>query len=278
MEGQTQSSAELAKQLESDDDAIVFSALEALANSKGRKATTVLSNYLRTAPAGAMASRAAMALEVRGHVSCLPTLHEVYQLRPDLAEDIIPIFSAMEDHDGIPLVVDDLGVLLSGSARLATLAYLIKCADHEALLDVLLPLTFDAPIPSADDDLRWAIETILSEANDKLLAYAKELAVTISPEALTLVQPFLPPESELEKAAPAIARAFVQHLAEKSLIELAPDSEDALVEVLVVTICEAKSPKGLVRDVERVLLDSTAIEEVYASREDIRQAFTAVTS
>ncbi len=219
-----------------------------------------------------------MALEVRGHKSCLPKLHEVYQQRPDLAEDIIPILSAMEDYDGIPLVVDDLGVLLSGSARLATLAYLIKCADHEALLDVLLPLTFEAPIPGADDDMRWAIETILSEANDKLLAYAKELALTVGPEAMTLVQPFLPPESELEKAAPAIARAFVQHLAKKELIEMEPDSEDALVEVLVVTICEAKSPKGLVRDVERVLLDSAAIEEVYASREDIRQAFTAVTN
>jgi chemotaxis regulatin CheY-phosphate phosphatase CheZ len=278
MQATPQSLAELTALLSSDDPTVVMGCLDALAESKGRKSTTILTNYLRVAPAGPLAARASMALEIRGHKSCLPVLHDIYKDRPDLSDDIIPIFSALEDYDAIALVVDDLHILLSSSSRLATLAFLIKCADHEALVDVLLPLTFQAPIPGADDDLRWAVETILSDANDALLAYVKEMAATLGPDAMQMVEPFLPPESELEKAAPTIARAFVGHLQKQDLIELIPEFEDALVDVLVNAICEARSPKGLVRDVERVLMDSTAIEEVYASREDIRQAFTAVTS
>ncbi len=87
----------------------------------------------------------------------------------------------------------------------------------------------------------------------------------------------MPARSELEEQAPRIAAAFLTELEGKELIELVPGSEPALVEVLASTICDARSPKGLVKDVERILINSTAVEEVFADRDDIRSAFAKVT-
>jgi len=269
---------ELEELIQAGDTAVAAKALEKVTSIKGRGATRVLADYLRTAPMGLLATRAAISLENRQHKSCLPILYEVFQARPELAEDIVPIFSAMEDDEGVGLIVDQLNELLMGPARLSTLAYLIKCADHGALIDVVLPRLALNAIPGGNDDLRWAMQQLLSDANDALLAEAKITAQTIGPEAMAIVKPYLPAESELEKQAPAISRALIEELERTELIELVPDSDEALVEGLTNAILEARSPKGLIRDVERILLNSAAIEEVYADREDLKKAFAKITS
>jgi hypothetical protein len=267
---------DLALMLSGSNLAAISEALDAISKVKGRGATTVLCDYLRRAPVGILASKAAGALEVREHKSCLPAMRELFEQRPELADDIIPIFAALRDNESIPLIVENLHELLSSNARLSTLTYLLKLADREALADVFLPMILADAIPGGKDDLRWALETILDDADDDLLTHVKETAVTIGPEALELVQPFMPAESELEKAAPKIARSFLQFLLKGELLEMDPEAEEALVLVLTNTICEARSPKGLVRDVERILMESTAVEEVYASRDDIRTAFSSI--
>ncbi len=267
---------ELVLLLEPADSPVAARALEAITAVKGRKTTRILAEYLRRAPAGLLATRAAMALEKRQHRSCLPILHEVYAHRPDLAEDIIPIFSMLEDPDGLDLIVPDLHRLLGSPARLSTLVYLLKCADHEPLADILLPLYAQNRTSGAGDDIWWALEQILTEADDETLEHVRETATLLGPEMLAAIAPFLPAVSELEMESPRIARAFLQELVRVELLELVPDSEDALVEVLAQTICDARSPKSLVRDVETVLINSAAVEEVYASRDDFRTAFSKI--
>jgi len=262
--------------LEPPDSPVAAKALEAITAQKGRKSTRILAEYLLTAPAGILATRAAMALETRQHRSCLPILYNVYANRPDLAEDIIPIFGAMEDMDALDLIVPDLHRLLGSAARLSTLVYLIKCTDHEPLADILLPIYAENQNSGAADDLWWALEQILTEADDATLEHIRETATLLGPEILKAIAPYLPAISELEMESPRIARAFLVELVRLELLELVPDSEDALVEVLARTICDARSPKSLVRDVEGVLIDSAAVEEVYASRDDIRTAFSKI--
>jgi hypothetical protein len=268
---------ELVALLEPPTAPIAAKALEAITKKKGKRTTRVLATFLLDAPAGLMATRAAMELEKRKDEACLPTLYEVYEKRKDLAEDIIPILSALEDPDGVGLVVVDLRELMSGPARLSTLAYMVKLADHEALADLLLPLRFGEPIRGADDDMSWALQQILHDGGDELLLHIGETAKAISPEAFAFVEPYMPAKSELEEQAPRIAAAFLTELERLEIIELVPGSEAALVEVLANTICEARSPKGLIKDVERILINSTAVEELFGDRDDIRNAFAKVT-
>lgn len=263
--------------LEAGDGAGKAAALEAVAKTKGRGATKALTDFLRTAPVGLLATRAAMALENRKHRSCLPALYEIYEARPELAEDIIPIFSTLEDPDAVPLVVPGLRQLMAGPARLSTLTFLLKCADPEALADILLPALVIDPVPAARDDIVWALEEILLGADEATLEHIGETAREIGPTALTIVEPYLPTKSELELQAPQIAASLLTELERQELIELTPGAPDALVEMLAGAICEARSPKGLIRDVERILMDSTAIEEVYADRDDLRKAFQKIT-
>ena len=278
MQEQSENVEELNEMLHSGDEVKASKAVEALSKLKGRSATVSLSKYLLTAPAGLLATRAAIALENRKHQSCLPIIYEVYQTRPDLVEDVVPILSALEDPDGIGLIVGDLDQLLAGEARLSTLSYLIKCADPEAVVEIALLKLVSGTIQGADDDLKWAVDQLCSEADDALLEGIKETAAALGPHASEIVAPYMPEESELEREAPNIARAFVKELERQELIELVPDSLDALVETLTSTILDARSPKGLIRDVERILMDSTSIEEVYADREDLKRAFARITS
>ncbi len=264
--------------LDPPDNPLAAKAMEAITAKKGKRTTRAMADFLKTAPLGLLATRAAMELEKRKDPVCLEALYEVYQTRPELAEDVIPIFSALEDDDAIVLVVGDLRPLMAGPARLSTLAYLVKCADPEALCDLLLPILFMEPIAGASDDIQWAVEQILVNADDETLGHIGETATAVGPAAFAMVEPYLPAKSELEVQAPDIARAFLRELTAQELLEMVPDSEDALVDVLANTICDARSPKGLVRDVERLLIDHTAVDEIFADRNDIRVAFTKVTS
>ena len=267
----------LAEALNSGDSKAAALALDELAKLKGRSASKTLAEYLMVAPTGLLATRAAMALEKRAHKSTLPILYKAFEARPELSEDIIPIFSAMEDFDAVALVVPRLRDLMRSPARLSALAYLVKCADGEGLAELILPLMFLDPIPAAQDDLSWALEHVLDQADEAALKSIGATAKAIGPGAWELVEPFMPAQSELEREAPNIARRLLTHMEEKELIELVPDSQDALVEVLASTICEARSPKGLVKDVERILLNSPSTEELYADRNDIRTAFETIT-
>lgn len=269
---------ELYQQLTSEDDSAAAVALDAIAASKGAKATRLLVDYLRTAKLSLLTTRAAMALERRKHASCLPGLREVYSERPELAEDLIPIFSELEDLDAMPLIVDQFRPLMAGPARLSTLIYLVKYGDPEAFASLLLPMLFLDPIPSAEDDMLWALQQTLAESlEDDALKRIGQLAGQIGPHAAKVVAPYMPPESELERQAPRIARAFLQELVTRELIEIEEDGMDTLVQLLADTILEANSPKALIRDVERVLLNAPATEELYADRDDIRKVFEKIT-
>ena len=264
--------------MESGDAGPGVRAVEAIDRMKGKGGSQALADYLLTAPIGLVATRAAMVLEKRKHKSTLPTLYQVYETRPEMSEDIIPIFSAMEDEDAVGLIAADLRLICAGPARMTALLYLVKCADPEGLVGLLLPLLVLDEIPGARDDLMWATKEILLAAEDDTLEEIGKMAKELGPEALSLVEPYLPAKGELELEAPRIAGAFIEHLVEIELLELVPGSEEALVETLAHAICEARSPKGLVKDVERILVDSPAVEEVFADRDDIRKAFSHVTS
>ena len=268
---------ELVAQLDPPDSPEANKAIEAIAGMGGRGATIALAEFLRVAPVGLVSTRAAMSLEKRKHKSSLPILYEVYEARPELAEDIIPIFSAMEDFDAVPLVVPRLRELMRSPARLSALAFLVKCADDAALAELLLPMMFLDPIPAARDDLMWALEHVLEAVEDEDMKELGKLAKEIGDECWKLVEPYMPAESELERQAPTIAAALLEELEKKELIELVPGSHEALIEVVATTILEARSPKGLVKDVERILLNAPATEELYADRNDIRRAFETIT-
>lgn len=278
MDELTDNIEELQAHLGSDEITVASKALDKIAKMKGRKATRVLTDFLATAPLGLLATKAALALETREHASCLPAIRQIYTERPELAEDLIPILSKLEDPEGIPLVVGDLRQHLAGPARLAALAYLVKCAESEALAELLLPALLD-PVPGSHDDVMWAYDKVMRDLLDEAsLRRIYEEASIIGAQAIALVEPYMPAQSELERQAPAIAEAFVKDLVEHELIETVPGSEDALVELIANTILEARSPKGLIRDVERILLESTAVDEVYAGRDDLRSAFARVTA
>jgi hypothetical protein len=266
----------LTPMLMSDDVAAATSALEVLTGMKGRSSTKALTDFLRVAPEGLLTTRAAIALETRKHKSCLTAIYEIYQTRPELADDLIPILSALEDQDGIALIAEDLETLFASSARLSTVAYLVKCADDGAVADILLPMIIINSNPMARDDLMWGLEQILRDGDEALLLHVKETAAEIGPEAIALVEPFMPAVGELERQAPNLARSLLQELAVQELIELVPDSEDALVDVLANAIMDARSPKGLIRDVERILMNSTSIDEIYADRNDLMQVFSKI--
>jgi hypothetical protein len=268
---------ELTALLDPPDTANAGRALDAIIASRSRNAPLVLAEFLRTAPAGLLATRAAMTLEKKKNKSTLPVLYEVYEARPELAEDIIPIFSEMEDVDAVMLIVPQLRDLMRSPARLSALAYLVKCADGEALAELLLPMMFLDPFEPAHDDLLWALQHVMEELEDAGLKAIGIVAKEVGPEAFALIKQYMPAESELERQAPSIARALVEELEKKELIELVPDSQNALVELLSSTILEARSPKGLIKDVERILLNSAATEELYADRDDLRRAFETIT-
>jgi hypothetical protein len=268
----------LGEKLRSSDLATAAAALEAITQLKGRASTRLLTEFLMTGPEGLLTTRAAIALENRKHKSCLPGIYEVYKARPELAEDIIPILSALEDPDGIALVADDLDELLVGSARLSTVVYLAKCGDPEAVADALLVRVIINSVPAARDDLIWGLEQVLRDADEETLLSVKETATELGPEALKIVDPFMPAVGELEIQAPNLARSLLRELQDEELVELVPDSTDALVELIANTIMEARSPKGLIRDVERILMDSTAIEEIYADRQDLMRVFSKITN
>lgn len=269
---------ELFEQLTSNDAGRAAAALDAIAASKGAKATRLLVDFLRTADLSLLTTRAAMALESRKHTSCLPGLREVYSARPELAEDLIPIFSELEDLEAMPLIVDQFRPLMASPARLSTLIYLVKFGDPEAFACLLLPILFLDPIPSAEDDMLWALQQTLAESlEDDALKRVGKIANEIGPHAAKVVAPYMPPESELERQAPKIARAFLEEFVAQELIEIEEDGMDTLVQLLADTILEANSPKALVRDVERVLLNAPATEELYADRDDIRKVFEKIT-
>ena len=266
----------LGEQLLSTNLSTAATALEAVTKLKGRGSTRLLTDFLLTAPEGLLTTRAAIALENRKHKSCLPGIYEVYKTRPELAEDIIPILSALEDPEGVALVADDLDELIAGSARLSTIAYLVKCADPEAITDAFLIRIILDRVPGAQDDLRWGLDQLLRDADEDTLTHAKETATELGPDAVAIIEPYMPAVGELEIQAPRLARSLIDELEAQELLELVPDSDDALVDVLANTIMEARSPKGLIRDVERILMNSTAIEEIYADRKDLMKVFSKI--
>ena len=270
---------ELFKTLTAGKSKDAAAALEAISKHKGTKATRLLVEYLRIAELGLLTTRAAMALERRQHASCLPGLREVYAARPELAEDLIPIFSELADTEAMPLIVDQFRPLMSSPARLSTLIYLVKYADSEAFAELLLPILFLDPIAGAEDDMLWALQQLLAEnLEDDALKRRGKRAAEIGPHAAQAVAPYMPPESELEKQAPRIARAFLEELIARELIEIeVEDGIETLTRLVADTILEANNPKALVRDVERVLLNAPVTEELYADRNDIRKVFEKVT-
>ncbi|MEC8023963.1 MAG: hypothetical protein VX223_08495 [Myxococcota bacterium] len=268
----------LFEQLTSTNAKTAATALDAIAKHKGTKATRLLVDYLRTAKISLLTTKAAMALERRKHASCLPGLREVYAERPELAEDLIPIFSELADGEAMPLIVDQFRPLMTSPARLSTLIYLVKYADPEAFAELLLPILFLDPIVGAEDDMLWALQQLLAEnLEDDALKRVGKIAAEIGPHATRVVAPYMPPESELEKQAPRIARAFLDELVARELIEVEEDGIEPLSRLVADTILEANSPKALVRDVERVLLNAPTTEELYADRNDIRKVFEKVT-
>ena len=273
----TENLDELEPLLQSTDPATVMKAVEQLTRSKGRRSTRMLAEFLRHAPEGLTATRAAIALESRKHPSCLPLIRETYSERPELAEDVIPILSALEDQESIPLLLSDLGRLIDGPARISALAFLVKCGEPLPLVKALIPVLTTQPVAGARDDSMWALDQCLSSANEKMLRTVAELARAHSPEAVALVAPYMPAESELERQAPLLARLLLDTLVAQELVELVPDSDDALVELLANAICEARSPKALIKDCERILMESQAIEEIYADGDDLRRVFSEIT-
>lgn len=269
---------ELVRLLDPPTSPVAGRALEAITKIKGRGATTALTDFLAVAPHGLMATRAAMSLETRKHKSCLPAIREIYEARRELAEDLVPILSALEDPEGVPLVVRDLPDLLVSPARLSALAYLVKLLPPTALVDALLPIVAKQTLSAADDDVRWALAQVLTNADERTLEHVAEVAQKAGPRAAELVKPYLPKESEFQRQAPEIARRLIRALESEELIELVPDSAEALVDLLATTILEASSPKGLIKDVERILMETPAIEEIYADREDLRRVFAKVTA
>ena len=238
---------ELKERLNPDDTVGCGYALDELKKIDTPESTELLLGFIKIAPAGLLTMKAAMTLEKRQDPSTVPALYEVYSARPDLAEDIIPILSALEDDEGVLHIIGDLRDLMSGPARMSTLAYLVKCADPGAIADLLLPLVTLDPIQGAADDIMWALEHILTNADDETLLEIGTTAKELGEEAYALVERYMPQQSEVEQQAPVLARALLRELERKELVELVPGAEDALVEMLSRSICEARSPKGPAR-------------------------------
>lgn len=268
----------LVPMLDPPDTVEAGQAVEVIAKMKGVRATRALVDYLKVAPVGLYALRAALALETRKDPTSAAPLRELFVARPELADDIVPILSALIDTDAVPYVMEDLPRLLGGNARRGTLAFLLKCGRNDEVGTHLLRYLLIDPIPEAEPDLKWALEHILTSADERALSRIQESATLLGPEAVQYIAPYMPPKSELEVQAPLIARRVLAELVTGELVELRPDSEDALVDLIAETICNARSPKALVRSVERILMDSNAVEEFYGEAIQIREAFAKVTS
>lgn len=253
-------------------------AVERLHEMKGKAATIAIAEVLAAAPAGPVTACAAAALERRRHKSCQDIVLKVYETRPELWEDVIPVLAAVGDEVAVNRVIKDSIQLMGSSARLTALELFQDRLDKSGLCRLLIELRFGKKtVPAAaHEDLSWALESALKAADDPALSAAVAHARQTSVAAIEFVQPYLPPQSELEREAPRVARELIAELEARELIELVPDSADALVEQLARTMIEANSPKALLRDVERILINSPATEEFYADSGDLRTILTKV--
>ena len=253
------------------DAAKATKAIEKLNEIKGKSATIALANLLLDAPAGPIASRAAAALERRRHKSALEILHKAYDTRADLLEDVLTALSPIADEQTLERVIRDAKKLMRSPARLITLELLENAMEKRPLGTVLLDLRYGDDNRAGHSDIDSVLTALLKSADDATLQALGAHAARISETAAAFVKPYLPPESELEREAPRIARAMLEELRKRELIEIMPGSEDALVIQLARTMVEAPSPKALLRDVERILEGSPATEELFATRDDIKQ-------
>lgn len=257
----------------------VAEALDVVVRDKSAVATRLLVEFLGVAKVGLLTTRAALALETRADPAVAADVRALLETRPDLAADVIPILSATRDLPGVAVVLDQLAELLPGPARLSALAYLVKCAaDRGRFLTRLLDAVAAArPSGEVERDIRWALEQVLPQADERTLEQVAGVAARHGKVTMDLVEKYLPAESALTREAPGIARALLADLVAHELIELVADSEAALVDVLARTICEARSPKALLRDVERILLDSPSVDEFFGEVDDLKAAFARVT-
>lgn len=258
------------------DTARAARAVEKLGELKGTKASRALAELMLTAPAGPITARLAAALERRKHKTILDTLHQAYDQRPEIWEDVIVALLPIADENTLRRMHRDAKTLMRSPARLAALELWLAVMEKRPLGVLLLDLRYNDANPAANEDIEGTLEAVLKSGDDSTLVALGAHAASISPEARALVQPHLPPESELEREAPRLARDLLREMGKRELIELVPGAEDALVEQLARTMIEARSPKGLLRDVERILESSSAIEELYASKDDIKKILEAL--
>ena len=261
-----------------EDTAKAVRMVETLGALKGRHATRALAQLLLDAPEGAVVSHAADALARRKHKSCVDLVLEAYVTRPEILEDVLIVLEAIGDAGVAQRVAKDARKLMRSAGRVAAIDLFTTHLDKKTAATLLLELRFKDLFEPAADDLDFGLDQVLEGADDSTLHAIGAAARGISAAATAFITPRLPPESELEREAPRVARELLDTLTKNGLLEMVPGSEVALAEVIAKTMVDATSPKALVRDIERILESSPAVEEVFADRDDIKAVLVSLTT